>query len=312
MASTHSRLIAIVGPTASGKSEIALALAERLGASILSADSMQVYRGMDIGTAKPTRAERARVPHYLIDVADPRDPFSVSDFREKAVAVVEDHAERSVPLIVCGGTGLYFKALFEGLAQGPPPNESYRAEMESIATEKGSAFLHGKLAQVDPLSAETIHPNDRKRIIRALEIHRGTGATKKELEEVQERPPFRDRVEWFGLLPPWAKLDERIEARVERMFEAGLVEEVKGLTERGCSLEHTSMQALGYKETLAYLSGRSGLEETKETIKQRTRRFARRQMTWFRTLSEVAWRDPSDDFERPGSLPNWILDRLCY
>jgi len=311
MPSSGPRLIALIGPTASGKTETALALARRFDASILSADSMQVYRGMDIGTAKPTWEERREVPHYLIDVADPKEFFSVSDFRKRAVEVIEDHENRRSSLIVCGGTGLYFKALFEGLAEGPPPDEEFRADMERIALEKGASYLHGRLAQVDPESAELIHPNDLKRIVRALEIPHATGSTKRDLQALQEHPAFSERVEWFGILPTWEALDRRIEERVDRMFEAGLVEEAQRLMAEGCSLEHTSMQALGYKETFAYLSGETGLAETEETIKKRTKRFARRQMRWFRSWPNVFWRDPAVSPSESRPSINWILDCLA-
>jgi tRNA dimethylallyltransferase len=302
---TSPPIIAITGATATGKTSLAIDVAEELDTVILSADSMQVYRGMDIGTAKPTADEVARVPHHLIDVADPTQPFSVSDYCQLATPIIEEYQNRGRPLVVCGGTGLYFKSLFEGLAEAPPPDFEFRAEMERQAEETGTPRLHERLSEVDPESAAKIHPNDRKRIIRALEILHCTGVRKTEFEALQETPPWRDSVRWFGLLRPWEELDRRIDSRVEDMFEQGLIEEVRQLVAKGCSSKHTSMQALGYKEVLEHLDGQRGLAETVDLIQQRTRRFARRQMTWFRPNPEIHWIEID-----PGAEASEIARRL--
>ena len=282
-------IIAITGATATGKTSLAIEVAEELDTHILSADSMQVYLWMDIGTAKPTCEEVARVPHYLIDVADPTQPFSVSDYCRLAVPIINRYQNEGRPLVVCGGTGLYLKSLFEGLAEAPPPDFEFREEMERQAEEVGSPSLHARLSEVDPESAANIHPNDRKRIIRALEILHRTGVCKTEFEAQQETPPWAESVKWFGLVRPWEELDRRIDSRVEAMFEQGLVEEVKQLVAKGCSCKHTSMKATGYQEILEHLDGQRGLEETVKLIQQRTRRFARRQMTWFRPNLQIDW-----------------------
>ncbi len=281
-------IIAITGPTASGKSALALDLAERLQTEILSADSMQVYRGMDIGTAKPTVEDQRRVPHHAIDVASPYLPFSVADYCAVATPVLHRFHEENRPIVVCGGTGLYLKALFEGLSEAPPPDFDFREGMESRALEEGTPSLHKELMRIDPEAASKIHPNDCKRIIRALEIHYLTGLTKTAFEAQQEAPPWRDRIAWYGLIWPWEELDNRINQRVDWMFEQGLVREVEDLLQGG-AFSHTALQGLGYKEVVQYLDGERGLGETIELIKQKTRRFARRQMTWFRPNREIRW-----------------------
>ncbi len=278
----------ITGPTASGKSALALEVAESLQTEILSADSMQVYRGMDIGTAKPTLDEQCRVPHHAIDVASPYLPFSVADYCAVAAPVLNRFYEENRPLVVCGGTGLYLKALFEGLAEAPPPDFDFRERMELRAMEEGISSLHEELLRVDPEAASKIHPNDCKRIIRALEIHHLTGLTKTAFEAQQEAPPWRNRIAWFGLTWPWKELDRRINQRVDWMFEQGLIKEVENLLIGG-AFSHTALQGLGYKEVVQHLDGERGLEETIELIKQKTRRFARRQMTWFRPNREIRW-----------------------
>ncbi len=286
-------ILAITGPTASGKSALALELAERLGTEILSADSMQVYRGMDIGTAKPTAEEQQWIRHYAIDVASPYLPFSVADYCAVAGPVLQEFYEKNRPIVVCGGTGLYLKALFEGLAEAPPPDFDFRAEMEARADQDGAPTLHEELSRVDPEAASKIHPNDRKRIIRALEIHTLTGLTKTAFEAQQEPPPWWIRIAWFGLTWPWEELDRRINQRVDWMFEQGLVKEVENLLCEG-AFSHTALQGLGYKEVIQHLDGERGLVETIELIKQKTRRYARRQMTWFRPNREIRWLEGGD------------------
>ncbi|MCG3196496.1 MAG: tRNA (adenosine(37)-N6)-dimethylallyltransferase MiaA [Candidatus Omnitrophica bacterium] len=302
-------LIALVGPTASGKTSFALSLAERLQAEILSVDSMQVYTGMDIGTAKPTPTERSRIPHHGIDVADPREFFSVADYLAISRPILEEFFSKERPLILCGGTGLYFKALVEGLAEAPPPDLEFRAELEARADQEGTGPLHAMLTRLDPSSAAKIHPHDRKRIIRALEIHHATGLSKTDFESRQESPPWKESVLWFGLRRAWGDLDRRIDLRVEDMFAKGLLDEVRDLIASGCGCRHTAMQALGYKEVLDHLEGRSSLDEAEALIKQRTRRFARRQMSWFRPNRSIKWLSLSPS-RSPERTANELSERI--
>jgi tRNA dimethylallyltransferase len=283
--------LALVGPTAVGKTELALDLADRLRTDILSVDSMQVYRGMNIGTAKPSLEERRGIPHHLIDVADPRDLFSVSDYLDLAVPILQRHWEEKKPLVLCGGTGLYFKALSEGLAESPPPDREFRRSMEQQADIEGTGGLYDRLSALDSASATRIHPNDRKRIIRALEIHHQTGLTKSEYEARQTPPVWSQAFRWLGLRRNWEDLDTRIDRRVEAMLDQGLEREVRSLLEQGLTSKNTAMQALGYKEMVDYLQGKAILEESVQLIQQRTRRFARRQMSWFRPMIEIEWWD---------------------
>lgn len=290
-------ILLIYGPTAVGKTDLSLRLAEEIGAEIVSMDSMQVYRGLDIGSAKPTREERARVSHHLIDVAEPTEDFSVGSFCDLAAPILRRAVEEDRPLILCGGTGLYVKSLIDGLAEVPPPNPEFRIAMEAEAGRLGLDLLHRRLSEIDPTAASRIHPHDRKRIIRALEIHHATGMTKTEFEESQIHPPWRDRVKWIGLRRDWEDLDRRIHDRVDRMFEAGLLDEVRGLLDRGCTPDHTAMKGLGYREVIAHLRGDETLERTIELIKRNTRRFARRQMGWFRNDPRMNWMEADGSSE---------------
>lgn len=299
-------ILALVGPTASGKTSISLHLAERLETPIISVDSMQVYRGMDIGTAKPTLEERRGVLHYGLDLADPTKPFSVADYCASIHPVLAESSKNNQAVIACGGTGLYFKGLFEGLAEAPPPDYGFRAEMENHAEQAGTEHLYEQLATIDPKSASKIHPNDRKRIIRALEIHHQTGLSKSAFEELQKPPVWSDRVLWFGLRRDFEELDQRIDERVEKMIQHGLVDEVKGLLDLQCTPAHTSMQALGYKEIIEHLEGRLSLDQAIETIKQRTHRYARRQMTWFRPNRHIQWLEMGDETS-PEEISEQIL-----
>lgn len=289
-------ILLIYGPTAVGKTELSLRLAQEFGAEIVSVDSMQVYRGLDIGSAKPTLEERTRVPHHLIDVADPTEDFSVGSFCDLAGPILRRAVEEDRPLILCGGTGLYVKSLVDGLAEVPPPNPEFRIAMEAEAERLGLDLLHRRLAEIDPFAASRIHPHDRKRIIRALEIHHSTGMTKTEFEHSQVNPPWRDRVKWIGLRRGWEDLDRRIHDRVDRMFEAGFLDEVRGLLERGCTADHTAMKGLGYREVIAHLKGDETLGRAIELIKRNTRRFARRQIGWFRNDPRMVWLDASEAY----------------
>ena len=289
------KLFVILGPTAVGKTEISLALAEEISAEIISADSMQVYRGMDIGTAKPTPAERARVPHHLIDVADPKEEFSVGRYVSLADEAIADITRRGkIPLVV-GGTGMYVRALLEGIFEGPGADFKLR---EGLAeTESGEpGALHKMLKNVDPRAAERIHPSDIRRIVRALEVYEKTGKTISENQSQWRGEGSGDgRYDYkiAGLTRPRPELYRRIDERVEKMIKNGLLDEVKTLMENGCRPEMPSMQALGYKQLLAHLDGDLNLHTAIELIKRDTRRYAKRQYTWFNAQKNIAWIDVS-------------------
>lgn len=276
----------LAGPTAVGKTAVGIALAERLGGEIIALDSMTLYRGMDIGTAKPTPDERARVPHHLLDVLDPHEDCSVADYIARAEAVCRDILARGrVPLFV-GGTGLYLRAVLRGVFEGPPADWEFRRRLEAESREAGAESLHRRLAALDPATAARLAPADQRRVIRALEIHHRTGQPASQLQQqlplpLTERPPH---VYW--LHPPRAWLHARINLRVEQMFDAGLVDEVRRLADAPQGLSRTARQALGYKELLEHLAGEHSLAATIELIQRRTRQFAKRQHTWFRNLVE--------------------------
>jgi tRNA dimethylallyltransferase len=276
----------LTGATAAGKTTIGLELAERLKAEIVSLDSMAIYRGMDVGTAKPAPADRQRVPHHLIDVIDPSEEFSLAQYVDAAHAAIAEIRARGREVLFVGGTPLYLKSLLRGIFQGPPADWNLRNQIEAELEEVGLAALHERLALLDPLTAARLHPNDKRRIIRALEVYRLTGQPISHLQMQfdEGRPAAACKV--FVLDWPRAALHRRIEARVDRMFAAGLVDETRGLLDRHGSLSRTASQAVGYREVIEHLHGRRGLAETIEHVKARTRQFARRQETWFRSLSE--------------------------
>ena len=278
-------MLVIIGPTASGKSALALEVARRTSAEILSVDSMQVYRGMDIGTAKPSPAERATVPHHLIDQVDPNEPFTVARFTQSADAVIAGASRRGAPLIATGGTPLYYKALFEGLFEGPPADHALRATLNARPTEQ----LAGRLAMVDPSAATRIHPNDRKRLVRALEVFELTGKPISSLQNEWSATQFRHTATWIGLEWDREALNRRVNARVKTMLAAGWIEEVRGLLDRYGSLSDTAAEATGYRELIEHVRGSMPLEDATEQIKIATRQLARRQMKWFRRWSQVRW-----------------------
>lgn len=283
-----SRCIFLAGPTAVGKSEIALLLAQRIGGEIISVDSMQVYRGLDIGTAKPSARERARVPHHLIDVVDLSQPFDAAQFVRLAnLAVSEIQSRRCVP-IFCGGTGLYFKAFLEGLGDTPAADEKLRAALEAAPL----AELLRELAERDPASYEKIDRKNPRRVIRAVEVIRLTNrAFSAQRSEWQSTVHSPQSTVIFGLSRSTEDLRARINARVDAMFDLGLVEETRRLLERGLAQNKTAMQALGYRQVVEHLRGERSLPETIELVKIKTRQFAKRQMTWFRRQLNLEWLD---------------------
>ena len=286
------RLLAIVGPTATGKTEVGMGLAEALDGEIISADSMQVYRGMDIGTAKPTAEQRARVPHHLIDILDPDEAFSVADYQARADAALAAIWKRGRQPILVGGSGLYIRAVLEEMDFSlVPPDPEFRRRLLEEARSKGTRALHEWLAEVDPAAAARIHPNDQKRIIRALEVAESTGGAGSGSGKVdRERPPRYNSTQ-FGLTLEREELYRRIEARVDRMIAGGLVEEVRGLLERSLGEDLISMKGLGYAQIAPHVRGQLSLEEAVSRLKRDTRRFAKRQMTWFRADPRIEWID---------------------
>lgn len=279
----------LTGPTASGKTQVALELARQLGAEILSLDSMAVYRGMDIGTAKPSPADQAAVPHHLLDLVDPTEEFSIAQYLNAAHAAVADIRGRGRVPLFAGGTPLYLKALLRGLYQGPPADWEFRRQIEAETAQVGAEKLRERLWQVDPLSAAKLHPNDVRRMIRALEVAHVTGRPLSHWQTQFDEGRSAEECRVFVLYWPREVLHQRIDQRVDQMFASGLVEETRRLLERYGSLGRTAAQAVGYREVIAYLQGEQDLEATIQLVKQRTHQFARRQETWFRSLSECRW-----------------------
>ena len=281
-------VLAIVGPTAVGKSQVALALAERIGGEIISADSRQVYRGMDIGTAKPTSEERARVRHHLIDVVDPDREFAVTHYRSLALSAIEDVLSSAKVPILVGGTGLYIRAITGGLSTPVvPPDSGFRQAMEARSIENGPLALHAELATVDPIAAQRIHPQNVRRVIRALEVWHSTGQPITKLQRL-EPPAFR--VHKIGLTCAREALYDAIDRRVEQMMRAGLVDEVRCLVAKGYGWELPAMSGLGYRQIGQFLRGEIELEAAVQRIKYSTHRFARQQYTWFRLdAPDIRW-----------------------
>ena len=283
-------LVVLTGPTAVGKTKASIGLAKAIGGEIISADSMQVYEYMDIGSAKIRPEEMQGIPHYLVDELKPWDEFHVVRFQQMAKKAMEQiYANGHIPIIV-GGTGFYIQALLYDIDfTSTSQDDNYRQDLENLAKEKGAEYLHNMLREIDPKSAEDIHANNIKRVIRALEYYHQTGQkmSRHNEEERQKESPYE--FVYFVLNAPREQLYQRIDRRVDQMMSEGLVEEVKRLKEMGCTKEMVSMQGLGYKEILAYLDGEYALDEAVYTIKRDTRHFAKRQLTWFRRERQVTW-----------------------
>lgn len=295
-------LAAIVGPTAVGKSKIAVEVAGMLDAEIISADSVQVYKGLDIGTAKISHAERFThtgkyIPHYMLDVVEPNETYSVAQYKvavEELIAQIS--AKGKLPLLV-GGTGLYVQAVIDPYKFEPIPVDwEYRKKLQQLAQEKGNEFIHSQLAKVDPISAKKLHPNDLRRIIRALEVYQATGKPIWADHQVGKKKS-RYNLSIIGINMPRPLLYERIEQRVEKMIAQGLIAEVKDLLNKGYSSNLPAMQSIGYKQICFYLKGKCTLEEAINLIKRDTRRLAKRQLTWFRRDKRIKWFENLPDQE---------------
>ncbi|NLM37384.1 MAG: tRNA (adenosine(37)-N6)-dimethylallyltransferase MiaA [Firmicutes bacterium] len=282
-------LVVLVGPTAVGKTKLAVNLALHFGAQIISADSMQIYQSMDIGTAKPTVEERKGVPHHLIDLVTPDQAFTVVDYQEHFNRVRSRLAEEGILPLLTGGTGLYIRAVTQGFVfPAPPPDPDLRAALKQEAEEKGYETVYRRLQALDPVAAQKIHPRDLKRTLRALEVILATGRPFSAQQQAQHRTLPPDVI-YLGLHRERAELYDRIDRRVDRMIAAGLVEEVASLLARGYGPELQSMQGLGYKELIPVVQGRASLPEAIELLKKRTRHYAKRQETWFRREPVAEW-----------------------
>lgn len=302
-------LVVLVGPTAVGKSEIGLRLARDLSTDLLTADSRQVYRGMDIATDKPAMEQRHGVPHRLIDLVDPDEPFNAGQYRSLALQEIERlYGERRVPLVV-GGTGLYVRTLIHGLCDAPPADEAFRASLLREAEARGRYFLHEELTRIDPESAARLHPHDEVKIVRALEVHHLSG---RRLSDVQQRHGFAEQpfsVLMIGLNRDRSALYRRIDGRVESMFARGVVEETASLLARGYRRDSGAMKGLGYQQISGYLSGQYDRAEALRLLQRDTRHFAKRQLTWFRKEPGLQWWSLSEQ-DSPEDVAGRLLETV--
>jgi len=282
-------LVVILGPTASGKSALAVRVAQQFAGEVLACDSTQVYRGFDIGTAKPTPAERGGIPHHLMDLAEPTELFTAGEYRRRALGVLGDLRRRGRLPVITAGTGLYLRALLEGLAEAPERSEELRARLAATAARRGHAHLHRLLRRLDPRSAARISPNDSQKLIRALEICLIAGRTLSEVHHAGREPLKGYRPIKIGLHPPRERLHERIVQRVHEMLGRGWLAEVAALMERGTPASAKAFEFIGYRELRGHLQGQKPLEEAVQAITLATRQYAKRQMTWFRKEPGVAW-----------------------
>jgi len=283
-------IICIAGPTASGKTALAVALAQELGGEVVSCDSMQVYRRMDIGTAKPTVEEMHGIPHHMLGVAEPDEDFSVSRYCRMASPIVDDIVSRGKVAIIAGGTGLYMDSLIRGNAFAPFPSTGVRKKLEAQADAEGMEKIHAWLTSVDPEAAGRLHLSDRKRIIRALEVYLETGETITEHNRRTQAIPPKYSPLWLGLdFEDRAQLYHRIDRRVDIMLDMGLIDEIKGLLHSGIPEKCTAMQAIGYKEFVDALQGRGTIAQAADQVRQSSRRYAKRQHTWFRRNQAIHW-----------------------
>ena len=304
-------LIILTGPTAVGKTALSIKLASEIGGEVISADSMQVYRQMDIGSAKIKPEEMDGIPHHLIDILEPEEEFNVCLFEKLALEAMEQIYERGHIPVVVGGTGFYIQALLYQIDFTEEETDTaYRDKLWQLGEEKGNHYLHELLRKVDPESAEEIHENNRKRVIRALEFYENCGKPISTHNKEQRQKTSAYNSCYFVLTDDRKKLYERIESRVDQMLSKGLVDEVRTLKERGCNASMVSMQGLGYKEILEYLDGRCSLSEAVEKIKKETRHFAKRQLTWFRREKDVIWLDKQAFAYDEDAVLSCILENL--
>jgi tRNA dimethylallyltransferase len=298
--------VLLLGPTGSGKTALSLALGERFGGEIVSCDSVAVYRGMDLGTAKPTKEEQARLPHHLIDVADPDQLFTAGEYSRQARAILREIASRSRLPIVTGGTGLYLRALTEGLFAGPARQQELRARLQKSRKKHGEAWLHRLLQRLDPASAARIHPNDAAKLVRAIEV---CLAAHRPLSEVQGRDPLVGfRLLRIGLNPPRQALYDHLNQRAAAMFAAGLIEETRSLFDRYGPVK--AFDSLGYRQAMAVLAGTMGEKDAIAAAQQGHRNYAKRQLTWFRREPEVHWIEAFGDEPETLSEANEIIEQI--
>lgn len=311
MKDTKKPLIILTGPTAVGKTALSVKFAKAINGAIISADSMQVYRGMDIGSAKVTKEEMEGVPHYLIDVLDPDEEFHVVRFQEMAKAAMEEiYAKGQIP-ILAGGTGFYIQSvLYDIDFTSQEEDTAFRDQLEALADREGNEALHEMLQKVDPVSAEKIHANNRKRVIRALEFYEKTKTPISEHNEVEAAKESPYAFCYFVLNDDRDKVYARIEKRIDLMLEAGLIDEVKALQEKGYHKSMVSMQGLGYKEILAYLEGEISLDDAIYILKRDTRHFAKRQLTWFRREKDVIWVNKPEFSYDDDKILNFMIEKI--
>jgi tRNA dimethylallyltransferase len=307
-------VIAIVGPTASGKSDLALFLAESFSGEIVNYDSVQIFRHLDIGTAKPGAEELARVPHHMIDIREPTEIYTAGDYQRDARRALDEIRNRGKLPILVGGTGLYLRALTEGLFNGPKRSTFWRNRLEMLAERKGRGYVHRLLTRLDPVAAERIAMRDKPKIIRALEVRLETGkALSQHLQERPREPLTGFDLHFVGLNPPRGELYRRIDQRVRQMLEAGLVEEVRGLLARGIPASAKPFEAIGYRHVIADLDSSSPQEETIRIIQRDTRRYAKRQMTWFRKQADITWFDgPGDTDEIKNKVYQFVKPFVTF
>jgi len=283
------KILVICGPTASGKSDLALRLAHRLDGEIINADSMQIYRGMDIGTAKPSTNQQEGIPHHLLDIVEPDHPFSAADFADAADAAIRDIHSRGKRAVVVGGTGLYIRSLLKGLVDSPAGTDEIRRELHAEAAQRGNEAMLEELRRVDPELAKRLHPNNLVRIIRALEVYRQTGVPLSRYQQEHGFSQQRYQSLQIGIDVERPLLYNRIEQRVDRMIAEGLLQEVQALLARGYSPELKALRAIGYKEMTAFLAGKYDFDEAVRLIKRDTRHYAKRQLTWFKADQDILW-----------------------
>ena len=305
----HHTLWVLTGPTACNKTEIGFTVAQKTRGEIISADSMLFYRGMDIGTAKPSLDMRELVPHHFIDIVDPWESYSVGRYVDDVESLIDADDSKDRKFLIVGGSPLYVKGLVDGIFNGPEADWDIRRDLEELADEKGNQYVHDILQKIDPDKAVELHPNNLRRIIRAIEVYRITG---KPVSELQEEYKLTRKSYQFNILCIAREREDiyrRINERVEIMFDKGLVDEVQSLLDNPGGLSKQAKQALGYKEIIQYLDGGLTLDDAKEMVKQSTRRFAKRQMTWFRSFPDVQWLE-TEEHEGPGPISDEIITLL--